>query len=418
MADLASKVAIQDPAAVNLMSASPASLFDIGYGALAPDADVISRGVIAASTYYSTERFEQERDKVFARTWLYAGRAEDIPAVGDFVVREIDPAGVSAIVVRGIDGKIRAFHDVCLHRGMKITREKCGNVVGFSCPYHAWAYGLDGRLTHLPDAARFSSANPARMSLKAIACETYSGFVFINLDPTPPLDLATFLGGFGDLLSQTTVGSFQHRVSMNAVVEANWKAGLDPQCEGYHVGTVHKRTIGEMAAAWTNRYAEFERIAFAGPHRAGWTPQDLGVASKRARPVQQFVGEAGLQMTSRAGAQTDLPTSQTPAVLTIFPNLTLHPAHGGWFTQEHWPISSDKHRWSATYYFHTPKNAREYFFIEHVMGLNRDSIMEDYLSIPSQQKALESGALSEVFFGESEMLPRHNAAVLEAVLRA
>ena len=99
--------------------------------------------------YTSAEVFAREQERIFGRRWICIGRAADAPAPGDFVVARV--AGESLIVVRGKDGRARAFYNVCRHRGTRICTEERGRVAGgLTCPYHGWTYGLDGTLLGAP----------------------------------------------------------------------------------------------------------------------------------------------------------------------------------------------------------------------------------------------------------------------------
>src|SRR3546814_7013422 len=94
----------------------------------------------------------------------------------------------------------------------------------------------------------------------------------------------------------------------------------------------------------------------------------------------------------------------------------LHPGAGGWFTQQHWPLTPQSHRWTAHYYYHEPVNMTERLAIAQATAFARDSGMEDFMIMARQQKGLASGATDSFYYGEAEMLPRHRAAVIRSVL--
>jgi phenylpropionate dioxygenase-like ring-hydroxylating dioxygenase large terminal subunit len=111
--------------------------------------------------YCSDEVFEVERDRLFQGSWFCVGRAEELPDTGSFVV--VDVAGESVLIVRGADGSLRAFLNVCRHRGSQLCQGS-GSVSAIRCPYHAWSYGVDGRLLATPNVRR---ANGCRESSSA-----------------------------------------------------------------------------------------------------------------------------------------------------------------------------------------------------------------------------------------------------------
>lgn len=399
----------------NILSATPDGGFDLGHGMMMPDAAILRDGRVAADSFWSEAQHEAERDAIYRRCWLYMVRAEDLPEPGDYVVRNVEICGVSVLIVRGKDDVLRAFHNVCRHRGMPVADGPCGKAEAFRCPYHSWTFRLDGSLKAIPNQRRFPALDAGDLGLVPMAIDIFAGFVFINLDPQPALSLRAFLGGIAPLLEATTLVPFTHRDSLSYEVAANWKAGLDPQYEGYHVGTVHALTIREISVTPANPFSEFRKMAFAGPHAAGWSQGNPSWRPRADRIVQSFAVQT---MGALAGRVTGegYPSAETPASLAIFPNFMIHPGAGGWFTQQHWPLTAQSHRWTAHYYYHAPVTASERFAIAQATAFGRDSGMEDFMVMAQQQKGLASGATDSFYYGEAEMLPRHRAAVIRSVL--
>ncbi|MBU6206951.1 MAG: Rieske (2Fe-2S) protein, partial [Alphaproteobacteria bacterium] len=106
---------------------------------------------IPARYYADADWFAAEREAVFRRSWLYIGHVCELPEPGSFIRRELELFGVSLLIMRGKDGQIRAFHNVCTHRGTQLVEEAQGKRATFSCPYHMWTYGADGALVSAPD---------------------------------------------------------------------------------------------------------------------------------------------------------------------------------------------------------------------------------------------------------------------------
>ncbi|HKY03336.1 MAG TPA: Rieske (2Fe-2S) protein, partial [Blastocatellia bacterium] len=115
----------------------------------------LGSGLIPVAPYVSQEYFEQEREKVFRHTWLNVGRAEEIPQPGDYIVRNIAVLNTSVIIVRGKDGEVRAFHNVCRHRGTKLVWNDKGSSTKFACNYHGWTYATDGACIGVPEEDMF-----------------------------------------------------------------------------------------------------------------------------------------------------------------------------------------------------------------------------------------------------------------------
>ncbi len=193
--------------------------------------------------YHAAEVFDVEREKVFGNSWFYAGRAEGLDQPGDFVT--VDVTGESVIVVRGKDGELRGFFNVCRHRGSQLCDAHAGRMKGaVKCPYHAWSYSFEGKLIGTPNVAK-DEVDRESLGLWPISVEVWQGFLFVHLDPNAgPLELAlaalpdeplTFARfGLGDLrIGHRTVSE----------VKANWKILIDNYNECLHCPTVHPELV-------------------------------------------------------------------------------------------------------------------------------------------------------------------------------
>lgn len=191
--------------------------------------------------------YQRELDRAFRPSWRLAGRGDEIPASGDYLV--VWTAGGSVIVVRGEDGHPRAFANACRHRGAELVCDKGrkGNCKAFVCPYHSWSYRLTGELVGAPGMAAAEGFDKADFGLMPVRLEDWGGFLFVNLDATAP-SLAAYLGsmpaffaghGFSDLTCVRRV---------EFLVEANWKLLAENALEAYHTGTVHATTLGQQKA--------------------------------------------------------------------------------------------------------------------------------------------------------------------------
>ncbi|MEC9358140.1 MAG: aromatic ring-hydroxylating dioxygenase subunit alpha [Pseudomonadota bacterium] len=405
--------------------------FKLGDAVLSPDPEVLATGLVPATNYTSSARYEFEIENVFQKSWLCIGREVQASAVGDYFVFDAPFAKTSIIVVRDRDETLHAFHNTCMHRGMKLLWDARGHVGNFRCPYHAWTYATDGRLIGVPERACFPQLDMANNGLREIALASWEGFVFINLDPDCKQSLDEYLGEFGTRLSGMSLGSYSHCVRLSYEVESNWKAGFDSQCEGYHVPTLHKNTVREFLSSKDNPYVRYDWVEFAGPHRSGAVPGNAEWRPSTNKPVQSFAMAQTAQMTALedSGVKQDdvgglarhpgLNLNQDPLWTNehfgIFPNLIFHPTSSGWFTAQFWPLGPGRHLWESRYYFMPPKSLREEFGIAQAIAFTRDVLMEDFIAVERQQKSLESGALTHLRFSDQEMMPRHQAAVLAAI---
>jgi glycine betaine catabolism A len=187
--------------------------------------------------YTSQEVLEEERERLFANEWLCVGRMDEIAKPGDYIVREI--AGESIIVVRDRDEAIRAFYNVCRHRGTRLCEEHQGTFSSsIQCPYHAWTYGLDGRLIGAPHMNEVQGFEKADYPLHSAPVGTWGGFIFLTLAARPrPLDeslapIARIRDAFN--VSSLHVG---HRVQYD--VKSNWKLVMQNYSECLHCPMIH-----------------------------------------------------------------------------------------------------------------------------------------------------------------------------------
>lgn len=204
-------------------------------------ADVAHESFTLPSRFYvDPEIHAQEIRKIFQRSWLYAGHVMDLPEVGSYLTLEL--AGQPILILRSTDGEIRAFFNVCQHRGHILLSGRGQLKARIVCPYHAWCYSLDGSLF----TARMTRAVPdfdkANFSLKPIQLALAAGLIFINLDPkaTPEDgDLPQFERSILDHLPEMPSYAANHRFDFD--IAANWKVVVDNFSEGYHIPVAHPK---------------------------------------------------------------------------------------------------------------------------------------------------------------------------------
>jgi carnitine monooxygenase subunit len=194
---------------------------------------------LPASWYSDVEILDLEYDRIFHRTWQYAGVADDATEPGGYFTSR---AGrIPVVVVRGRDGELRAFANVCRHRGHEVV-SGCGRRETLQCPYHAWTYDLDGTLRAAPRSDREDGFDRGEWGLRRLRVDTLGRLVFVNADPAAP-PLAEFLGDLPrDLLEAgLDIDSFEYRGrSRELVIDANWKIVVENFLECYHCPVAHK----------------------------------------------------------------------------------------------------------------------------------------------------------------------------------
>lgn len=188
--------------------------------------------------YTSAEFAQQEWDHVWTRVWLLLGREDEMPAAGNWQQEEVGRESI--LMVRQKDQSIKAFYNVCQHRGQRLVSEEKGKVRRFVCPYHSWAWNTDGTLDYAQDAENFPDGNPCgKLRLAELPCETFAGFVWVNMDPDC-VSLREFLGPVWDDWQVYGVENWKRYVAKSTVLPVNWKVVMDNFNESYHVNTVHR----------------------------------------------------------------------------------------------------------------------------------------------------------------------------------
>jgi Rieske 2Fe-2S family protein len=226
---------------------------------------------LAGSYYTDPDVFAREQQAIFSSDWLCVARSGDIPAPGQF--QTVQAGGESVIVVRQRDGGLRAFLNVCRHRGARVCAEESGQVSRYlRCPYHAWSYDLDGRLAAAPNLARMPDIDRSERGLVGVALREWLGYAWISLAAAPPSfeervmgAVAGRLGAVEDIeayrLESLAVG---RRIVYD--VAANWKLIVENFMECYHCATIHPELVSvlpEFAGGYAAQYYVGHGAAFA-----------------------------------------------------------------------------------------------------------------------------------------------------------
>lgn len=193
---------------------------------------------IPAPWYVDPRIAELEAGTVFSKTWQMVGRVEQVEAPGQFVTANV--AGEPIVVVRGNDGLLRGFYNVCRHHAAAVVTESCGQASLLHCPYHGWNYGLDGSLKGMPEFGGVKNFDRQQNGLVPVRAEIWEKFVFVNLDPEA-VPLRDFLGGLVKRIAPLNVSKLHYLDSRVYDIHCNWKVFIDNYLDGgYHVPHLHK----------------------------------------------------------------------------------------------------------------------------------------------------------------------------------
>ena len=400
--------------------------FDIGDGPAMPDEGILKTGRVPVSAYCSQEVFEAETE-MFRRVWINLARMEELPKPGDWIVRDIAFLSASILITHGEDGVIRAFHNMCSHRGMRLVWDEEGNSKRFSCPYHAWLYDAKGALLKQPQSECFPDAPCTDNGLTPVACDTWEGFVFVNLDPQPRQALNDFLGPLVERLSGVPFDEYPYSLTLSSEIEGNWKFGVEAASEGYHVPLLHRNTVGGIMPSKDNPHLNYLHYEPLGAHSMAVVPRNTDFRWPEHRKVHRFAVENADQLFGEGdvsakgmAAHPLVNILKTPKwqvdFYLVFPNFTLNIAPNAWWMTYYLPLSKDRSHWKTTYFFRKPTKPSELFGRRHAGAFQRDILTEDNCAFQRQQMMMESGGKSHIMLGEQEVLLRHFNAVVSTAI--
>ncbi len=195
---------------------------------------------LPAWSFFNPEMLEMEKDMLFRRHWQVVCHASDVPNTGDFLAFDI--VGERALIIRGEDGEIRAFHNLCRHRGSRVVGEESGTCKSaIICPFHGWAYNLDGTLRGAAQPKTLPDLDPVEFGLKPLEFEVWKGFVFVRFQPGPQPSVKQILSRLEAEVDQYNTEDFVPTGDgfWAEEVNANWKCVRDVDNEGYHVPMAH-----------------------------------------------------------------------------------------------------------------------------------------------------------------------------------
>jgi glycine betaine catabolism A len=192
--------------------------------------------LLPGRAYHEQAILDWERESILRRDWVIVGREDEAREPGTYFTTELD--GEPLIVVRARDNVLRAFYNVCRHRGTAVVEEPCGTAVRFQCPYHAWIYDLEGKLVRAKHTDDLDDFTFDEYSLVPVGCATWQGFVLLNLDPDAA-PLATQLGDLDEHLARFDFTTLEPARTMTYEVAANWKFIAENYSECYHCPPLH-----------------------------------------------------------------------------------------------------------------------------------------------------------------------------------
>jgi len=405
-------------------------------------------GLIPKERYTSRDYMEREWTNLWKKVWLLGCREDDIPGAGDHYVTEIGRESI--LIVRQADGSVRAFYNVCQHRGNKLVhsvhKPQEGNQDGpttFRCRYHNWEYKADGGFFNIPDLETFPQGAPPCGGLISVPCDIWGSFVWFSLDPEVE-PLRDYLGVIPEHLDPYHFDRMVCTRQVTVEWDCNWKASVDAFNESYHVQGIHPQLLYYLddLDIQIDCYDKHNRYLIA-----------FGVLSPRVvspseipPPIKVVMRDAGMDPASYEGSIYDareavqkFKRENGPAQgkdysdlnddqLTddyhymIFPNITMNVHADDLMMFRQRPHPDDPNKMFFDYYmFELPDNDfdwenfekpqhRHYKYGETSLGL---VINQDAYNLPHVQRGMKSEAFEGLWIGDQELRIRHFHKTLE-----
>ena len=334
---------------------------------------------VPAANYYDRGRWQQEIDRIFRRLPLTLGFSAELAKPGDY--RAMLVADIPVLLTRARDGAVRAFLNVCSHRGAIVVAEGNGNARRFTCPYHAWSYDGEGKLVAIYKEDDFGEVDRSCLGLTPLPVVERAGLVFAALDPASRVDFDAFFAGYDELLAHHHFESCT-LVGRQTVTGPNWKIAYDGYLDFYHLPILHRESFGSKipSDALYDAWGPHQRVSMPNP-----AYRDLA-----RKPEDEW----------------DVP-SLISGIWTIFPHISIAEFDAGgklYMVSQLFPGPTPGESVTVQNFLtQSAPDAERQQKIEATMrfleGVVRD---EDYYTGKRVQKALEAGAKEDCLFGRNE----------------
>lgn len=320
----------------------------------------LARASTLPSRYYTEACFlEEEKAKIFLRTWQLAGSAEQVKEPGQYFTATVGDEPV--VVVRGMDERLRAFSNVCRHRAGPVA-EGSGRRKSFRCGYHGWSYALDGRLINTPEFDRVENFSREENCLPEFRVERWGALLFVNLD-IDAAPLAETLGDLSQRVRHRNLEAMRLAARRDWFVNCNWKVYVDNYLEGYHIPIVHPSL---------NRELDYE---------------EYRTETKRFYSIQHSPIRRDRAQRLKVNEQTGEDEAQ---YFWLFPNLMLNVYPDNYSTNLIVPIDEKRTLTVFEWYFLNPEMEETKEALRRTIEFSDEIQLEDIAICESVQRGLRS----------------------------
>jgi phenylpropionate dioxygenase-like ring-hydroxylating dioxygenase large terminal subunit len=403
----------------------------------APDPG-LPNDIIAKERYTDQEFMRLEWDRIWSKVWQVGCMEQDIPEPGDYVVTELGPESI--LIVRQADSSVRAFYNVCQHRGNRLRPRGCGHAESFQCMYHHWEYHLDGSFKRIPDEQTFPQGTPCT-GLEELPCDRWGSMVFfsLNRDVEPLLD---YLGVIPSHLDPYNLHKMARERNVTVEWDCNWKASVDAFNESYHVQGIHPQLLWHLddlniqidCYDKHNRYLiQFAKLSprvnqppdippgIKGLMKdAGMDPADYyGRVADVRQDLQDWKRKFGAEHGKDYSRLHDQQLTDDFHYL-IFPNITLNMHADDYWLFRQRPHATDPNRmyfdiWTFKLVaegeeWPEPQEHVQFRHGEKSIGLVLD---QDAANLPGVQQGMNSAGFRGLWIGDQELRIRHFHKVID-----
>jgi phenylpropionate dioxygenase-like ring-hydroxylating dioxygenase large terminal subunit len=351
---------------------------------------------VPARNYFDADRWRSEMDGIFRRMPLMLGFSCELGEPHSY--KALDVMGTPVLLVRGDDGELRSFVNMCSHRGAIVVDDGTGIARRFTCPYHAWTYDSQGELVGILDRASFGDIDMSCHGLTPLPVAERAGMVFGGITPGMHFDIDRHLCGYGEMLEHLGLADCT-LVGSQTVDSPNWKLAYDGYLDFYHLPILHKNTFGPAFDNTTINHAW-------GPHQ--WNTQpDARMVKFESIPEHEW------------------PTRKlTGGVWTIFPHISIasFEAGGGrlYLISQLFPGDSPETSITIQHFLAAfEPDAEQRLLVQEQMDFLLHVVRdEDYYTCNRIQRALKTGAKTDLVFGRNEGPCQRFHAWVEALIHA
>ena len=339
--------------------------------------------------FVSPEVFADEQQRIFSKSWVLVGHQSQVAEAGDFFLAQI--AGESLIVVRNQRSAIRAFYNVCRHRGTRLKEDACGHASTIQCPYHAWTYGLDGRLIGAPHMDEVPGFDKADYSLHPVNLGLWNGFIFLNLAKAP-MPLEKWFASLSGKFSDWNMSILRSAKRIEYDVKANWKLMFENYSECYHCPGVHPML------SKVSPYDSAENDLAEGPFLGGFMKINKGKSLTMSGNACALMIRADEDKEREEGRGRVFYYSIFPSML-----LSMHPEYV--MVHQLWPQSPERTLIRCDWFFHPEAFNRPDFKPEDAIEFWDMTNKQDWHVCELSQQGIASRAYRPGPYSPRESIP-------------